>query len=452
MKNRLRDALKHATADYADIRLETEERQWLSYRGPEVESSGTSSVLGGIVRACTKGGWGVAVFDALDDLPEQVRIACRCAALAGRDKTHLAEVPPADADHPATLERDFRGVPLDDKLALMQTYNDLLLNGHPAVETSVVAYNDSFRVVHFGSTHDVYYREERPRVTMMLRATARDGAQVQNAFGSAASATSYAAVEGLEAQAGELAERAGALLRAPKPPSGKHTVILNTRMAGTFIHEAFGHLSEADFLYENPCMREQMPLGRSVGPAFLNVYDDGTRVDTPAGFHFDEEGAPASKTRLIRNGALAGHLHSRETAAQMEEPPTGNARAIGRAHSPIVRMTSTYIAPGTTPRESLFADVADGIYACDLFGGQTEFEQFTFSAAYGYRIRNGQVGELLRDITLSGNVFETLHQIDGIADDLEIHYGAGGCGKGGQSPLPVGLGAPHVRIRNVAVG
>jgi len=79
-------------------------------------------------------------------------------------------------------------------------------------------------------------------------------------------------------------------------------------------------------------------------------------------------------------------------------------------------------------------------------------EMFTFSAAYGYRIRHGQVGELVRDVVLTGNVFETLRSIDAIGDDLTIGERAGGCGKGGQSPLPVSFGSPHIRIRNVVIG
>jgi len=81
-------------------------------------------------------------------------------------------------------------------------------------------------------------------------------------------------------------------------------------------------------------------------------------------------------------------------------------------------------------------------------------EMFTFSAAYGYMIRNGQVAELVRDVTLTGNVFETLMNIDMIGDDLtwSENAGPGGCGKGEQYPLRVGIGGPHIRIQNCVVG
>ena len=78
-------------------------------------------------------------------------------------------------------------------------------------------------------------------------------------------------------------------------------------------------------------------------------------------------------------------------------------------------------------------------------------EMFTFSAQEGYIIENGSLGDLVRDVVLTGNVFTTLQNIEGIGNDLEFSQG-GGCGKGGQSPLPVSTGSPHIRIRNVVVG
>lgn len=65
-------------------------------------------------------------------------------------------------------------------------------------------------------------------------------------------------------------------------------------------------------------------------------------------------------------------------------------------------------------------------------------------------IRDGKVAEPVSDVTLTGNVFQTLQDIDAISDDTL--YTNGGCGKGGQMPLPVSVGGPHIRIKNVVVG
>ena len=100
----------------------------------------------------------------------------------------------------------------------------------------------------------------------------------------------------------------------------------------------------------------------------------------------------------------------------------------------------------------MLAGVNRGLYAVRAYGGQTVFEQFTFSAEYGREIVDGKLGDMVRDVVLTGNVFETLRSIDRIGTDLKLTGGSGGCGKGGQFPLSVTDGAPHIRIQNVTVG
>ena len=78
-------------------------------------------------------------------------------------------------------------------------------------------------------------------------------------------------------------------------------------------------------------------------------------------------------------------------------------------------------------------------------------EMFTFSAGEAYRIRDGKIAEMVQPVVLTGNVFNTLKQIDAIGNDLAMNEG-GGCGKGGQSPLPVSNGSPHLRLQNCLIG
>jgi TldD protein len=241
------------------------------------------------------------------------------------------------------------------------------------------------------------------------------------------------------------------LLGAPHVKAGEYTVVLDPILAGVFAHEAFGHLSESDFVYENDRLKEVMVLGKTFGGPGLNIVDGAAVPGLRGSFKYDDEGVPAAKTYLIREGKLVGRLHSRETAAKMGEKPTGNARAINYRHPPIVRMTNTYIEPGKASFDELIADIKEGVYARNWYGGMTSMEMFTFSAGEAYMIRNGKLAEALRPVVLTGNVFETLGHIDGFAADLEMNQG-GGCGKAGQMPLPVSNGSPHIRIRKCLVG
>ena len=135
----------------------------------------------------------------------------------------------------------------------------------------------------------------------------------------------------------------------------------------------------------------------------------------------------------------------------MGEAPSGNARAMSHRHPPIVRMTNTFIEPQGVSFMDMITDIKEGVYARNWYGGTTSMEMFTFSAGESYMIRNGKVAELMRPVVLTGNIFTTLANIDAIGDDLDMNQG-GGCGKGGQSPLPVSNGSPHIRIQHCLLG
>ena len=453
MRDRLTEALKVHDVDYADIRIEDKTESEVLFRGPELDRIGSSRTIGGIVRALYKGGWGYATFNDLNHLEARVQEACATAKLVGKETSQLALVEPVLDEIPAAMQKDFREVPLSAKKALVEEYNQILLSYHEKIQTSLAWYADSFKSVWYANSEGAYIMEEKPNLFIFLQASARDGDIIQSRSKSTGGAEGFQMVEGFHEKATEAATKAVELLAARPVKGGKYTVVANPLMTGVFTHEAFGHLSEADFVYENPQMKELMVLGKRFGVDNLNILDDGSYPGGLGTHKYDYEGTPTRKNYLIQDGTLVGRLHSRETAAKMGETPTGNARSVHFQHPPIVRMTNTYLDVGNAKFEDMIRDVDLGVYAIDAIGGQTAMEMFTFSAAYGYMIRNGQVAELVRDVTLTGNVFETLMNIDKIGDDLAwITNGPGGCGKGAQQPLRVGIGGPHIRIQNCVVG
>ena len=128
---------------------------------------------------------------------------------------------------------------------------------------------------------------------------------------------------------------------------------------------------------------------------------------------------------------LVGRLHSRLSAAQLNGETTGNYRATDYRYMPQVRMSNIFIEQGETPFEDLLIEADDGLYLCGGKGGQTMGDLFTFGAQYGYEIKNGKLGRMVKDINISGNVFETLGNISRIGNDFEMNEG-GGCGKAGR--------------------
>jgi TldD protein len=286
---------------------------------------------------------------------------------------------------------------------------------------------------------------------MRFAATARNGDTVQTGRETTGSRKAYEDLENLDSQVMGAAQRAIAALDLPPVRGGTYEVVIDPILTGLFVHEAFGHLSEADMAYENPDLLESMSLGRRFGPAALQIFDGAAPEGHRGSYFYDDEGTPATTTQLIQDGVLVGRLHSRETAGKLGEQPTGNARCLNYHYSPLVRMTNTWIERGTTPVNDLFADIKEGVYARNWLEGMTNGEMFTFTAGEAWMIRNGRLAEPVRDVTLSGNVFRTLADIAAIGDDFYWDE-SGGCGKGGQNGLPVGCGGPSLRIGNVVVG
>jgi TldD protein len=453
MEQLIKEALSTADTEYVDIRVQEIVITEVVYLGRELDRIGTRKLSGGSVRAFHRGAFGFATFTRPEELKKAVEEACRLSkSFPKTTEEKLAHVKPIVARIKPELKRDPRGISLEEKEALARKYNDIILRGGDKIQSSRVYYED--RVFHqiFASTEGSYIDEERVYTGVSFMAIAKDGINVQRAYESYGDQRGYDTVLGHEADVEAVVSDALNLLRAEKVEGGVYTVILDPQLAGVFIHEAFGHLSEADHMMRNERLKEIMNIGARFGMDELSVVDDATCNGERGYFAYDDEGTPAQKTYLIKDGILVGRLHSRQTAAIFGESPTGNARAIDFRHEPIVRMSVTYIEPRDADFEELIGDIKRGLYVIGSIGGQTELEMFTFSAQKAYTIENGKIGKLVRDVILSGNVFETLKNIEKIGNDLKLYGGLGGCGKRGQFPLPVSDGSPHIRIKNVVIG
>jgi TldD protein len=438
--------------DYLAIRLEESEGTDILLRAGKVETLSEGLSLGGQVRACFRGGWGFASFNQLEALAEQIEGAILAAQLVGDDETMLAAIVPIKACHyTAMTGKSPREVSLLHKKNLCTHYDQILQSVDDRITTTSVRYNDVTQRMVLVTSEGTHIEQSWSDMEIRLAATARNGDTVQTGRETNGSRNAFEDLENLDEQVQSAAQRAVAALDLPPVKGGTYEVVIDPILTGLFVHEAFGHLSEADMTYENPDLLEVMTLGRRFGPDCLQIFD-GAALDGHRGsYQYDDEGVPASTTQLIQDGVLVGRLHSRETAGKLGELPTGNARCLSYHYPPLVRMTNTWIARGETPVADLLTDIQEGVYARNWLGGMTNGEMFTFTAGEAWMIRNGELAEPVRDVTLSGNVFRTLADIEAIGDDFYWDE-SGGCGKGGQSGLPVGCGGPSLRIRNVVVG
>ncbi len=445
--------------DYADARYGEVTVFRLTAKNEDIQTVDSQIERGVGIRVLSGGNIGFASTNTLTkkglvDAADKAFGLAR--ALAGQTKyaVEFAQTKPWRDTVRTQVKKDLENLSLDEIQRMAIESNKVVRAYSEKIRASVSSFA---RISHnriFLSSDGAQLNINLTGTGFRVNSTAMESGKIQTYTEDVGGTTGLEEIEsvGIENLATKAAKHSVELLEARDCKPGRYTVIIDPLLTGLLTHESFGHLTEGDHVIAG-----SSPLkgrkGEKLGPESLTIIDDGTYEKgywTP----YDDEGTPAEKTVIVKNGILEGYLNSRESAAKLREKPTGNSRAQDYSFLPIVRMTNTYVAPGNHKKNEVFEDVHKGIYAVRGAGGQSGSDgTFFFRAARAYEIKNGEPQKPLTNVALTGNILEYLKNIDAIADDLEIDVdaGFGGCLSRGQRAM-VGLGGPHVRIRNAIIG
>ena len=250
----------------------------------------------------------------------------------------------------------------------------------------------------------------------------------------------------------EAVRQAVVALDAVPAPAGTMPVVLGPGWPGILLHEAVGHGLEGDFNRKGTSAFSGK-IGQKVAPPHCTIVDDGTLANRRGSLAIDDEGTPGQYNVLVEDGILRGYMQDKLNARLMGVAPTGNGRRESFAHTPMPRMTNTYMLAGPHDPEEIVASVDKGLYAPNFGGGQVDITsgKFVFSASEAYLIENGKITTPVKGAMLIGDGPEALTKISMVGNDLELDSGVGTCGKDGQS-VPVGVGQPTLKIDELTVG
>jgi TldD protein len=452
MFGELKSLLSKIEGDYADIRYELRRDNSFILNNGELCGVVASDTDGYVVRVLKGGGLGTIAFTQLSDAEKAIAAAEKSAELMGQyrsRKIRLASVEIEKAVYKAQLNEDPRAVSMEEKISLARKYLAIARSEEKIVNVELM-YRDVIRDKYFVSSEGSEINEELVTSILSGDIKSKSGNVIQNLRISAGGSDGFGNIRNQEDNFSRRTGLALDLLQAVPVQGGKYNCVLNPIMAGVFTHEAFGHFSEADLIESLPKMREKMQIGNKLGSGLVNIVDDATIEGLLGYYKYDDEGVAVRRVQLMKEGVLTGRLHSRRTAAEFNEPVSGHSIAEDYRFAPIIRMGTIFIEQGTTEFEELLGELGDGIYLCDPKGGQTSGENFTFGAQYGYEVRDGKLGVMLRDINVSGNLYETLQNISGIGNKLEFTK-QGGCGKG-QTNIRSCFGGPHIMVKNLVIG
>ncbi|MBR4503143.1 MAG: TldD/PmbA family protein [Clostridia bacterium] len=436
---------------YADVRVEDRRRTVISYKAGKLEEMRSRSEKQAFLRVYDGKLWYYASVTDVDHLQKTL------------DGLYAAaEENPAIPEDPIVRRfeknRDVllsfgdcsvRDIPLSDKQALLLRFLPIL-SEESCVTLPVGTYLDRSSRFHFLSSlgADIEYDYQTCGLAFGF-SMAEGEKQFQGSWQKGGTRFDEMTGIGDELRA-SLKEQADFMRRSVPVEAGKYPVVLSPQAAGVFAHESFGHKSEADFMISDESMKDEWQIGKTVGSPILSIAECGS-IPGCGYVPYDDEGTKARKNYLIKNGALAGRLHSAMTAAALDEGLTGNARAIDCTFEPIVRMTTTYIEGGDLDFDELIAPIKKGYFIKTINHG-SGMSTFTLAPSVSYEIVDGKIGRPVQISVVTGSVFETLGLIDGLTKDVEmLSFVTGGCGKMEQSGLPVGFGGPYVRVSSMNV-
>ena len=251
--------------------------------------------------------------------------------------------------------------------------------------------------------------------------------------------------------ADEVVKGVDARFEARRPKGGQMPVVMGAGASGILLHEAMGHAFEADFNRKGQSIFSDK-MGQQVCPKGVNVVDDGTVAFNRGAGNYDDEGVPAEKTYMVKDGVLTSYLHDRISAEWYGVRPTGNGRRENFRYNPIPRMRATYMESGDADPQGIIADVKQGIYVNEFSNGQVKIGEgdFTFFVKSGYLIEDGHLTMPVKDINIIGNGPQALADILAVGNDLKIDNGTWTCGK--EQSVAVSCGMPTILVKNLTVG
>ena len=468
------DAARLAGASYADARAVETRRETLSVRTGRVEGIENAESLGVGIRVIADGAWGFAATSTLtaDGIRAAAREAvalARAAATTLRRPVRLTEVGTFNDTWTGPCVIDPFGVSLDEKLAVLMAADEAM-RAHDAVKITSSAMD--FLHVHkvFGSTEGSMIEQSYHESQAGITAYALGGGEVlprsyPNSHGGQAVQGGWEAILGLDlaGSAPRVGEQAAALLSAAPCPADITTIILDSSQVALQVHESIGHPTELDrVLGDEAAFAGTSWVGLGdlgtlrYGSEQVSITADATTPGSLGSFGYDDEGVPAQRDYLVRDGILTGFQSSRESALEIGRTSNGCMRADGWNRQPLVRMTTVSLEPRTWSLPDLIADTERGIYfeTNNSWSIDDRRLNFQFACEIGWEINGGVLGRMIKNPNYTGITPEFWGSCDAVCSRDHWHvWGIPNCGKGEPMQVAhVAHGAAPARFRNVRVG
>ncbi len=442
--------------DYAEIYFDDSISKTLSIENEHVESS-TSTKRYGVGIRILKGF--NSVYGFTSDLSRKSllelahKLSCR---FEGKQTIKVKSIKNVKTSVVNKIEDHLDDVSIDEKVEYCKAVSKTTMDVDSRIVTTYVSFMNKYNVIHIWNAEGEigsHFKTIEERGRLVINPVAKDENSMQSFFhgpGKCAGWNYFKNELNWKELAVDAGKKAIALLSAKECPQGKFDVVISNGWGGVVFHEACGHSLEASATAKNLSVFSDC-IGKQIASPIVSAFDDGTIPNEWGSNDIDSEGVKTRKNQLIKDGVCVNFLVDRLNGRRLGMEPNGTSRRQNYCYEPTSRMSNTYIAPGKDDPKDIIKDTKLGIYVANFGGGSVDpaTGDFNFSASEAYIIRNGTICEMVKGCTLIGSGKEVLMNIDRVGNDLALAEGICGAASG---TIPVDVGQPTIRIKNLTVG
>ena len=446
--------IQHKNIDYADLYFQYSKNEFWSLEDGQVKNGSYSIDQGVGIRSVSDEKTAFTYSDdiSLSVLNESLKII---SSIEKQGQSLSMPTPKRTKTQTIYTDNDpIAGLDSQKKIDLLEKIESIAKSIDKRVIKVSASLAAQYEVILIKNYYGQLVEDIRPLIRLSISVISElDGKREQgSAGGGGRYLLDYFTDEILEDYAKKAVKQSLVNLDARPAPAGSMTVVLGSGWPGILLHEAIGHGLEGDFNRKGTSAFSNM-MGKQVAAKGITVVDDGTIENRRGSLNVDDEGNATQKTVLIEDGILVGYLQDTLNARLMNMSVTGNGRRESYAHSPMPRMTNTYMPNGKYDPKEIISSVDNGLYAENFGGGQVDITsgKFVFSASEAWMIKDGKLDYPVKGATIIGNGPDILKEVSMVGNDMNLDSGVGTCGKDGQS-VPVGVGQPTLKIDNIIVG
>ncbi|MDA1317372.1 MAG: TldD/PmbA family protein [bacterium] len=478
-----------SSVTYADVRIVNQNSEDIATKDGVVEALQSNHSLGYNVRILKDGVWGFAASHDMSEsgIDATIKKAMSIAAASAPykiDDVQLDDQKPIKDTYKTPIKEDPFTVPMEEKMELLlKADNAQRVSEKIAVSQAMYHANKEHK--YFVSTLGSEIDQEIIWTGAGIEATAVEGSDLQNrsypnSFRGQNQTRGYELVRGLDlvGHAPQIAEEAVKLLSADTCPTGEFDIILDGNQLALQIHESCGHAVELDRVlgYEasyagTSFLTPEKLYEFQYGSSIVNLTADATIPGGLGTFAYDDEGTPAQRTYLVKEGMFQDYITSRDTVKKLQNrnpkyqnrTSNGTVRASSWNRLPMIRMTNINLEPGGEEGtgkgwslDELIADTKYGIFMSTNRSWSIDDKRynFQFGTEIAWEIKEGKLGRMLKNPTYQGITPEFWNSCDAICgrDEWTV-WGTPNCGKGQPSQVMyTGHGASPSRFKKVKVG